>query len=80
MPRILGQQIVADNKGGANGSLGPRAVAAARPEDYTLSYTSAQVIVVNPWVQKGTIDTLLLSTGMCCHCQQPCATPNADLR
>lgn len=58
MSPILGQQIVVDNKGGANGSLGLRAVAGAKPDGYTLSYTSAQTIVVNPWVQKGMIDTL----------------------
>ena len=65
MSPILGQQIVVDNKGGANGSLGLRAVAAARPDGYTLSYTSAQTIVVNPWVQKGMIDTLTTLLPIC---------------
>ena len=65
MSPIVGQQIVVDNKGGANGSLGLRAVAAARPDGYTLSYTSAQTIVVNPWVQKGMIDTLTTLAPIC---------------
>lgn len=51
MPPILGQQVIVDNKAGANGSLGLRVVAAARPDGYTLSYTSAQAVVVNPWVR-----------------------------
>src|SRR5437868_8994297 len=65
MSPILGQQIIVDNKGGANGSLGLRAVAAAKPDGYTLSYTSAQTIVVNPWVQKGMIDTLATLVPIC---------------
>ncbi len=65
MSPILGQQIIVDNKGGANGSLGLRAVAAARPDGYTLSYTSAQTIVVNPWVQKGMIDPLTTLLPIC---------------
>ncbi len=65
MSPLVGQQIVVDNKGGANGSLGLRAVASAKPDGYTLSYTSAQTIVVNPWVQKGMIDTLATLTPIC---------------
>ena len=65
MSPILGQQIVVDNKGGANGSLGLRAVASARPDGYTLSYTSAQTVAVNPWVQKGMIDTLATLAPIC---------------
>src|SRR5260221_720139 len=65
MGPIVGQQIVVDNKGGANGSLGLRAVAGARPDGHTLSYTSAQTIVVNPWVQKGMIDTLTTLAPIC---------------
>ena len=68
MSPILGQQIVVDNKAGANGSLGLRVVAGARPDGYTLSCTSARAIVVNPWVQKGMIDALPPSGGLCWHC------------
>lgn len=65
MSPIVGQQIVVENKGGANGSLGLRIVAGAKPDGYTLSYTSAQTIVVNPWVQKGMIDTLTALAPIC---------------
>ena len=65
MSPIVGQQIVVDNKGGANGSLGLRAIAGARPDGQTLSYTSAQTIAVNPWVQKGMIDTLATLAPIC---------------
>ena len=65
MSPILGQQVIVDNKAGANGSLGLRVVAGAKPDSYTLSYTSAQTIVVNPWVQKGMIDTLTTLLPIC---------------
>ena len=65
MSPIVGQQVIVDNKSGANGSLGLRVVAGAKPDGYTLSYTSAQTIVVNPWVQKGTIDTLATLAPIC---------------
>ena len=62
---ILGQQVLVDNKGGANGSVGLRVVASARPDGYVLSYTSAQTIVVNQWVQKGMIDILATLAPVC---------------
>jgi tripartite-type tricarboxylate transporter receptor subunit TctC len=65
MSPLAGQQFVVDNKGGANGSMGLRVVAGARTDGYTLSYTSAQTIVVNPWVQKGMIDTLTTLAPIC---------------
>ena len=65
MSPILGQQIVVDNKGGANGSVGLRVVANARPDGYMLSYSSAQTVVVNQWVQKGMIDILTTLMPIC---------------
>lgn len=62
---ILGQQVVVDNKGGANGSVGLRVVANARPDGYMLSYSSAQTVVVNQWVQKGMIDILTTLMPIC---------------
>ena len=65
MSPILGQQMVIENKGGANGSVGLRVVANARPDGYTLSYSSAQTVVVNQWVQKGMIDILTTLVPIC---------------
>ena len=65
MSPIRGQQIVVDNKGGANGSVGLRVVANARPDGYTLSYSSAQTVVVNQWIQKGMIDVLTTLAAIC---------------
>jgi tripartite-type tricarboxylate transporter receptor subunit TctC len=38
MSPIIGQQIIIDNKGGATGSIGVRAVANAKPDGQTLFY------------------------------------------
>jgi len=65
MSPILGQQIVVDNKGGATGSIGVRSVAAAKPDGYTLSYAIGTNVVINPWVQKGMIDTLSAVIPVC---------------
>jgi tripartite-type tricarboxylate transporter receptor subunit TctC len=62
---ILGQQVVIDNKGGAAGSIGVRAVAGAKPDGYTLSYAVGTNVVINPWVQKGMIDTLSTLIPVC---------------
>jgi tripartite-type tricarboxylate transporter receptor subunit TctC len=65
MSPILGQQIVVDNKGGANGSIAARAVANARPDGYMLFYAPSQTIVVNPHIQKGSIDTITALAPVC---------------
>ena len=41
MSPVIGQQIIVDNKGGATGSIGLRAVANAKPDGYTLFSPSA---------------------------------------
>ena len=65
MSPIFGQPIVVDNKGGANGSLGARVVASARPDGYTLFYATSQAVVVNPHIQKGSIDTITALSPVC---------------
>jgi tripartite-type tricarboxylate transporter receptor subunit TctC len=65
MSPILGQQIVVDNKGGATGSIGLRAVAAAKPDGYSLFYAVSTNVIINPWVQKGMIDTLASLAPIC---------------
>ena len=65
MSPIIGQQIVVDNKGGATGSIGVRAVANAKPDGQTLFYAVGTNVVINPWVQKGMIDTIATLAPIC---------------
>ena len=62
---IIGQQIVVDNKGGATGSIGVRSVANAKPDGQTLFYAVGTNVVINPWVQKGMIDTIATLAPIC---------------
>src|SRR4030095_3992758 len=48
MGRALGQQFVIDNRGGAAGTLGARAVAKASPDGYTLMVGHSGVFGVAP--------------------------------
>lgn len=48
MSGSLGQPIVIDNRGGANGGIGTDAVAKAPPDGYTLLMVASGPIVVNP--------------------------------
>lgn len=45
---ILGQQIVVENRGGANGMIGADAVAKAAPNGYTLMFQSVTSHAINP--------------------------------
>lgn len=45
----LGVPVLVDNKAGANGLIGTRAVAQARPDGHTLLYHSTS-IVISPWL------------------------------
>ena len=65
MSPILGQQIIVDNKGGATGSIGLRAVANAKPDGYTLFFAVSTNIIINPHVQKGMIDTIASLAPIC---------------
>ncbi len=48
MAAELGQPVVIDNRGGANGFLAAEAVARARPDGYTLLFTSNSTHAANP--------------------------------
>jgi tripartite-type tricarboxylate transporter receptor subunit TctC len=65
MTPVIGQQIIIDNKGGAAGSIGLRAVAAARPDGQTLFVAVGTNVVINPHVQKGMIDPIATLAPIC---------------
>ena len=48
--QVLGQTVVVDNKGGANGVLGTAAVAKAAADGYTLMFQSVTSHAINPHV------------------------------
>jgi tripartite-type tricarboxylate transporter receptor subunit TctC len=65
MTPVIGQQIIIDNKGGAAGSIGLRAAAAAKPDGQTLFVAVGTNVIINPWVQKGMIDTIAALAPVC---------------
>ncbi len=48
LPEITGQPAVVDNRGGAGGNIGAKAVADARPDGYTLLTSQVSLMAVNP--------------------------------
>lgn len=44
----LGQSLVIDNRGGANGSVGLEAVAKSAPDGYTIGHVNSSVVQTNP--------------------------------
>src|SRR5262245_13324228 len=46
----LGQQVVVENRGGANGAIGLHALMQADPDGYTIATSSDTPLVVNPWL------------------------------
>jgi tripartite-type tricarboxylate transporter receptor subunit TctC len=50
LPRVLGQSVVIENRAGASGSIGTRAVIAAEPDGYTLLCGNISTLVVLPVV------------------------------
>jgi tripartite-type tricarboxylate transporter receptor subunit TctC len=65
MSPLIGQQVIVDNKGGAAGSVGVRTVASAKPDGQTLFYAVGTNVIINPWVQKGMIDTIATLAPVC---------------
>ena len=49
--RELGQPFVVDNRGGAGGAIGAKAIADAQPDGYTLGIATISTHVVNPVVR-----------------------------
>src|SRR5260370_10668818 len=48
----VGQNVIVDNRGGAGGALGARALAAAEPDGYSLFYGNTSTLAVIPAVSK----------------------------
>jgi tripartite-type tricarboxylate transporter receptor subunit TctC len=48
LARLLGQTVVVENRVGAGGAVGSRAVALARPDGHTMLYAAAAVLNVQP--------------------------------
>ena len=53
LSKSLGQPVIVENKGGANGSIGATEVARSAPDGYTLLATNSSSITVNPLLYKG---------------------------
>jgi tripartite-type tricarboxylate transporter receptor subunit TctC len=49
---ILGQTVIIENRGGAGGALGTKAVVVAEPDGYTLLFGNASALVVGPAVYR----------------------------
>lgn len=52
IPEAWGQQIVIDNRAGANGIIGVELAAQSKPDGYTLLYGYTSALTINPFVYK----------------------------
>src|SRR5260221_2473977 len=52
LAEALGQQVIIDNRGGANGNIGMEIVAKSPPDGYTLVISSVGTLTVNPHIYK----------------------------
>src|SRR5262249_16949490 len=48
----LGQTVIVENRGGANGAIGLMAVKQTVHDGYTFAFTSDTPMTVNPWLYK----------------------------
>jgi tripartite-type tricarboxylate transporter receptor subunit TctC len=49
---ILGQTVIVENKGGADGAIGTAGVARAVPDGYTIAFGTTSTMVINPLLYK----------------------------
>jgi len=50
LTRLLGQQVIVDNRAGANGMIGADHVAKSKPDGYTLLMPTSSTVAINPAV------------------------------
>lgn len=48
--KSLGVNVIIENRGGANGSIGAARVAAAQPDGYTILLATTGMLAINPWI------------------------------
>jgi tripartite-type tricarboxylate transporter receptor subunit TctC len=84
---LWGQQVVVENRAGAQGNIGTAAGAKAAPDGYTLTFAHQGALVINPHIYKETgYDTLkdfapvALATEMAFIAVAHPSVPAADLR
>jgi tripartite-type tricarboxylate transporter receptor subunit TctC len=84
---LWGQQVIVENRAGAQGNIGTAAGAKAAPDGYTLTFAHQGALVINPHIYKDTgYDTLkdfapvALATQMAFIAVAHPSVPAADLR
>jgi tripartite-type tricarboxylate transporter receptor subunit TctC len=58
LSRVLGQQVIVENRGGASGAIGADAVIKSPPDGYTFLATPSLTLVILPHLRKLTFDPL----------------------
>ena len=77
MGEDLGQQVIIDNRPGANTIIGAQAVAKAKPDGYTILLAIDGTLVMNPFLYSSSatihsrISTQLRSSLTCPRCSKP---------